>query len=126
MIILQDLPDKQSPEVLGLHENAAITRDLKETKFLFDSVLLAQKREGGHCTDSRLLTIVSDILDKVSVKALVWYGLLWFHITFSDISAINWWDICPVFKYKPAAGHSHHGQLGDFYVQSLPQHRPGT
>ena len=32
-------------------------------------------------------------------------GWLWFNITFSDISALWWWDSCPVSKFPPAAKH---------------------
>ena len=39
---IRSLPLSQSPEIFGLHENAAITKDLKETRELFESVLCTQ------------------------------------------------------------------------------------
>ena len=55
------------PEVFGMHENVDITRELAETKQLFDSVLLTQGRSeggGGH-DDDTLYHIATDILTKV-------------------------------------------------------------
>ena len=57
------------PEVFGMHENVDITRELAETKQLFDSVLLTQGRTeggGGGKSDDTLHAIATDILSKVS------------------------------------------------------------
>ena len=43
---LRELPTFASPEVFGLHVNAAITKELKETRELFDAILLTQARVG--------------------------------------------------------------------------------
>lgn len=51
-----------------MHDNVDISRELQETKQLFDNVLLTQGRgEGGSSgkTEETLLAIASDILDKV-------------------------------------------------------------
>jgi len=44
---IRGLPSADAPGVFGLHENAAITKDLKETRELFDAILLTQARTGG-------------------------------------------------------------------------------
>ena len=51
-----------------MHENVDITRELAETKQLFDSVLLTQGRAeggGGGKSDETLYAIATDILNKV-------------------------------------------------------------
>lgn len=66
---LQNLPATQVPEVFGMHENVDITRELAETKQLFDSVLLTQGRAeggGGGRSDETLYAIATDILNKVN------------------------------------------------------------
>jgi len=66
--VLQSLPQSQLPEVFGMHENTDISKELQETKLLFDSVLLTQGRTGGGGsgdTDAQLNTISGDILSKV-------------------------------------------------------------
>jgi len=41
LFIFQDFPTIQQPEVFGMHENVDISKELQETKQIFDSVLLA-------------------------------------------------------------------------------------
>ena len=51
-----------------MHENTDISKELQETKLLFDSVLLTQGRSGGGGggdTDAQLNAISGDILSKV-------------------------------------------------------------
>jgi len=71
---VQNLPAVQSPEVFGMHDNVNISKELQETKHMFDNVLLAQGRlnsgtRTGSYTDERLSDISANILDKVSTFA---------------------------------------------------------
>ncbi|NXE11184.1 DYH7 protein, partial [Lophotis ruficrista] len=65
---IKGLPFSQQPEVFGLHENVDISKDLQQTKILFDSLLLTQ---GGGTQgtfgggDSTLYEIADDILSKL-------------------------------------------------------------
>ncbi|MFT7804825.1 dynein heavy chain 12, axonemal [Arapaima gigas] len=66
---IRKLPFTQNPEVFGMHENVDISKDLQETKLLFDSLLLTQGggTKGGASTggDSALFDIANDILSKL-------------------------------------------------------------
>lgn len=66
------LPQLESPEVFGLHENATITMDLKQTQELLDTLLLTQPRNAGggggssgDSPDDVIFNTASDILDKI-------------------------------------------------------------
>ncbi|KAI5612480.1 dynein heavy chain 12, axonemal isoform X1 [Silurus asotus] len=63
------LPSTQHPEVFGMHENVDISKDLQQTKLLFDSLILTQgggsKGGGSSASDNSLLDIASDILSKL-------------------------------------------------------------
>ena len=58
----------QRPEVFGMHDNVDISRELAETRLLFDSVLVIQGGGGGPAGANidAAFGIASDILDKVS------------------------------------------------------------
>uniref|UniRef100_A0A8C3KVW3 Dynein axonemal heavy chain 12 n=1 Tax=Calidris pygmaea TaxID=425635 RepID=A0A8C3KVW3_9CHAR len=65
---IKSLPFSQHPEVFGLHENVDISKDLQQTKILFESLLLTQGggtqgTSGGG--DSTLYEIADDILSKL-------------------------------------------------------------
>ncbi|KAM9226992.1 LOW QUALITY PROTEIN: dynein axonemal heavy chain 12 [Leptosomus discolor] len=65
---IKSLPFSQQPEVFGLHENVDISKDLQQTKILFESLLLTQGggtwgTSGGG--DSTLYEIADDILSKL-------------------------------------------------------------
>ena len=64
---LRALPQFASPEVFGLHANAAITKELKETRELFEAILLTQSRAGGGGggSDDLLASIAEDIASKL-------------------------------------------------------------
>ncbi|XP_039627270.1 dynein heavy chain 12, axonemal [Polypterus senegalus] len=66
---IKNLPFSQHPEVFGMHENVDISKDLQQTKILFDSLLLTQggSRQGGSSGggDSTLNDIAKDILTKL-------------------------------------------------------------
>ncbi|KAM6256904.1 dynein axonemal heavy chain 12 [Porphyrio hochstetteri] len=65
---IKSLPFSQHPEIFGLHENVDISKDLQQTKILFESLLLTQGggtqgTSGGG--DSTLYEIADDILSKL-------------------------------------------------------------
>ena len=59
----------QHPEVFGMHDNVDISKELQETRILFDSVLVTQSQTSGggsgKTTEEALNEITSDILSKV-------------------------------------------------------------
>ncbi|XP_037760095.1 dynein axonemal heavy chain 12 isoform X2 [Chelonia mydas] len=66
---IKNLPFSQQPEVFGLHENVDISKDLQQTKLLFESLILTQggSTQGGSSGggDSTLYEIADDILIKL-------------------------------------------------------------
>lgn len=66
---IKNLPFSQQPEVFGLHENVDISKDLQQTRVLFDSLLLTQggNTQAGSSSsgDSTLYEIADDILTKL-------------------------------------------------------------
>lgn len=48
---IASLPIIASPDVFGLHDNADISKDLKETNLLLDSLLLTQSRDAAGWSD---------------------------------------------------------------------------
>lgn len=64
-----------------MHENVDISKDLQQTKLLFDSLLLTQgggaKGGSGSGSDNTLYDIANDILTKVSIRH--------FSSSFSDV-----------------------------------------
>ena len=60
----------QHPEVFGMHDNVDISKELQETKILFDSVLVTQSQTSaggsGKTTEDALKEITNDILSKVT------------------------------------------------------------
>uniref|UniRef100_A0A8C6IB67 Dynein axonemal heavy chain 12 n=1 Tax=Mus spicilegus TaxID=10103 RepID=A0A8C6IB67_MUSSI len=66
---IKKLPFTQEPEIFGLHENVDISKDLQQTKVLFESLLLTQggaKQTGSSgSTDQVLLEITEDILTQL-------------------------------------------------------------
>lgn len=69
MDFIKELPMSQAPEVFGMDDNVDISKELQETKVLFDSILLTQsgRGKGGSAkkTEDTLNEIASDILSKV-------------------------------------------------------------
>ncbi|XP_070188303.1 dynein axonemal heavy chain 7-like isoform X3 [Littorina saxatilis] len=68
----RSLPINPNPNVFGMHENADITKDQKETQLLFDNVLLTQKANkakassgGGKSTDDIVDEVAADVLSKL-------------------------------------------------------------
>ncbi|XP_019392438.1 PREDICTED: dynein heavy chain 12, axonemal [Crocodylus porosus] len=66
---IKNLPFNQQPEVFGLHENVDISKDLQQTKLLFESLILTQggSTQGGSTgsSDSTLYEIADDVLSKL-------------------------------------------------------------
>ncbi|EDQ84751.1 uncharacterized protein MONBRDRAFT_39136 [Monosiga brevicollis MX1] len=65
---IKGLPLIPHPEVFGLHENADITKDQKETNELFSSILLTLPRQassGGRSANDTIDELAQDILSKV-------------------------------------------------------------
>nr|XP_019953955.1 PREDICTED: dynein heavy chain 12, axonemal-like [Paralichthys olivaceus] len=66
---IQELPTGQQPEVFGMHDNVDISKDLQQTKLLFDSLLLTQGggTKGGASSgnENALYEIAEDILTKL-------------------------------------------------------------
>nr|XP_020824639.1 dynein heavy chain 12, axonemal isoform X5 [Phascolarctos cinereus] len=66
---IKKLPFTQQPEIFGLHENVDISKDLHQTKTLFESLLLTQggtTQSGSSASaDATLLEITHDILGKL-------------------------------------------------------------
>ena len=68
MFLWKNLPPTQYPEVFGMHDNVDISKELQETKLLFDNILLTQGRaEGGASgkSDDVLYQVANNILVKV-------------------------------------------------------------
>ena len=70
-----------------MHDNVDISRELQETKQLFDSVLVTQGRgEGGAGgqTDNQLYSIATDILSKLPEDFDIDLGNKTFPVTYSE------------------------------------------
>ncbi|EGD83038.1 dynein heavy chain 2 [Salpingoeca rosetta] len=65
---IKQLPQAPNPEVFGLHENADITKDQKETNELFSSILLTlprQQNAGGKSANETIDELCADVLSKL-------------------------------------------------------------
>lgn len=68
MDYINSLPLISQPEVFGFHENADITKDLKETNQLLDSLMLTQSRDsggGGVSFEETIREVSEDILARL-------------------------------------------------------------
>jgi len=65
---IEGLPVQCSPEVFGMHDNADITKDMKETQDMLSAILLTEGSGGGGASsgkDELLDTLCTDILTKL-------------------------------------------------------------
>ena len=67
---IKNLPAAQLPEVFGMHDNVDISRELQDTKHLFEDLLMTQAQtggggSGGKSTEQKLNDIATDILTKI-------------------------------------------------------------
>ncbi|CAH3114243.1 unnamed protein product [Pocillopora meandrina] len=65
---IRSLPLTPDPEVFGLHENADITKNQRETQQLFDGILLTLPRQtssGGKSSQEVIEDLACDILSKI-------------------------------------------------------------
>jgi dynein heavy chain len=65
---IRQMPLIVHPEIFGLHENANISRDYKETQQLFDGILLTLPRQntnGGNSSQSMIEDLAKDILNRL-------------------------------------------------------------
>ncbi|XP_030279356.1 dynein heavy chain 12, axonemal [Sparus aurata] len=85
---IKDLPFSQHPEVFGMHENVDISKDLQQTKFLFDSLLLTQgggaKGGASSGSDNTLYDIANDILTKLPSNFDTEAALLKFPVMYEE------------------------------------------
>ena len=70
---IQSLPAAEDPEVFGMHENANIAYELRETRRVLDTVLAMQPRlgntPGSTSPDQQVTTIAASILDRFALIA---------------------------------------------------------
>ncbi|XP_070246928.1 dynein axonemal heavy chain 12 isoform X4 [Myotis yumanensis] len=85
---IKKLPFTQHPEVFGLHENVDISKDLQQTKVLFESLLLTQggsKQTGSSgSTDQILFEISRDILQKLPNDFDIEAALLTYPVSYEE------------------------------------------
>uniref|UniRef100_A0A7N6AS53 Dynein axonemal heavy chain 12 n=1 Tax=Anabas testudineus TaxID=64144 RepID=A0A7N6AS53_ANATE len=85
---IKELPLSQHPEVFGMHENVDISKDLQQTKLLFDSLLLTQgggaKGGGTSGSDNTLYDIANDILTKLPTNFDTEMALLKFPVLYEE------------------------------------------
>uniref|UniRef100_A0A8D3AAF5 Dynein axonemal heavy chain 12 n=1 Tax=Scophthalmus maximus TaxID=52904 RepID=A0A8D3AAF5_SCOMX len=85
---IKELPLGQHPEVFGMHENVDISKDLQQTKLLFDSLLLTQgggaKGGSGSGSDNTLYDIANDILTKLPGNFDIEAALLKFPVLYEE------------------------------------------
>ncbi|XP_022244308.1 dynein heavy chain 7, axonemal-like [Limulus polyphemus] len=84
---IKNLPQSQAPEAFGMHDNVDISRELQETKQLFDSILLTQGHKTGvgeGSSEGQLLEIATDILSKLPAVFDLIKATEKFPITYAD------------------------------------------
>lgn len=70
----QNMPFDDEPEIFGMHKNANLVYQTKESKFLVKTILEGQPRQSGSggatstSTDDLVLIIIDDIATKLAIK----------------------------------------------------------
>jgi dynein heavy chain len=65
---IKELPQRESPEVFGIHENGDISRQIEETKQLFESILKTQEgsdSSGQKSSEETLQEVAEEILNSL-------------------------------------------------------------
>lgn len=68
MQFIDTLPSVPEPEVFGMHSNANISKDMKETTLLFISILSTQRGGGGAGTGKSRDDVISEVVNEVLHK----------------------------------------------------------
>ncbi|KAK9514800.1 hypothetical protein VZT92_025488 [Zoarces viviparus] len=88
VVFIKKLPFSQDPEIFGMHENVDISKDLQQTKLLFDSLLLTQggQAKGGASSgsDNMLFDIANDILNELPANFDTEAALLKFPVLYGE------------------------------------------
>ncbi|XP_068561369.1 dynein axonemal heavy chain 12 [Cebidichthys violaceus] len=88
VVFIKELPFSQHPEVFGMHENVDISKDLQQTKLLFDSLLLTQgggaKGGASSGSDNTLFDIANDILNELPAHFDTEAALLKFPVLYEE------------------------------------------
>ncbi|XP_008412159.1 dynein heavy chain 12, axonemal [Poecilia reticulata] len=88
VLFIKNLPFSQNPEVFGMHENVDISKDLQQTKLLFDSLLLTQGggEKGGSSSggDHTMFDIANDILTQLPKNFDTEVALLKFPVRYEE------------------------------------------
>ncbi|KAL6119092.1 dnah12 [Pungitius sinensis] len=88
VLFIKELPLSQHPEVFGMHENVDISKDLQQTKLLFDSLLLTQgggaKGGASSGSDKALFDIANDILNELPANFDTEAALLKFPVLYEE------------------------------------------
>ncbi|XP_054464751.1 dynein axonemal heavy chain 12 [Anoplopoma fimbria] len=88
VVFIKELPLSQHPEVFGMHENVDISKDLQQTKLIFDSLLLTQgggaKGGASSGSDNTLFDIANDILNELPPNFDIEAALLKFPVLYEE------------------------------------------
>lgn len=86
---IRSLPQSPNPEVFGIHENGDITRQLAETRQLFESILITQEGAqntggGSKSSDDIIGTVAADILSKIPPKFKIDEIMIKFPVNYNE------------------------------------------
>ncbi|CAL9702663.1 unnamed protein product [Knipowitschia caucasica] len=88
IVFIKGLPLTQHPEIFGMNENVDISKDLQQTKLLFDSLLLTQggggKEGSSSGSDNTLYDIANNILTKLPKNFDTETALLKFPVCYEE------------------------------------------